>query len=173
MFRTIETGQKNFVTSFDERKIGIVETLVFLPSFAFRSPQNISIQQIHQDSIIKGDLCKEEQRSVLGDEIVPGAFAHRQKVSWFFYWFWDNLWFWYIMLPGAFAHRQKVSSVFESFITLNLRNLLWDCAWNQCYSSDWFCQILMFNINAMERGLVFELGVSGEEEMEETLVGWV
>ena len=28
MFRAIETGQKNFVTSFDERKIGIVETLV-------------------------------------------------------------------------------------------------------------------------------------------------
>ena len=30
MFRNIETGKKNFVTSFDERKIGIVETLVFL-----------------------------------------------------------------------------------------------------------------------------------------------
>ena len=28
LFRAIETGQKNFVTSFDERKIGIVETLV-------------------------------------------------------------------------------------------------------------------------------------------------
>ena len=76
----------------------------------------------HQSSPLikfKGDLSQEEQRCVLGDETVS----------------------------GAFAHRQKVSSVF-----IFLQNL--DC-----------------DLNVIQRGLVYELGVTGEEEMDETLVG--
>ena len=47
MFRNIETGKKNFVTSFDERKIGIVETLVFLLHYNHHH----TFHQIHQDGL--------------------------------------------------------------------------------------------------------------------------
>ena len=75
----IQTTQKNFVTAVDDKKIGIVETLV--------GPSTMITQDLEDSKYSfktfpsKGDVSQKEQRRVLGDEIVPGALARRQKVG--------------------------------------------------------------------------------------------